>query len=111
MTSTAYSPVSIQTSSQAAPLPPPWFGQVVLIVAHLRKQGVLDAITRAPSALPAVVSGETSSSTLWPSFSARLSAANARWKPSTRQCCPGRNPSWRRSRARACQRARPSRAF
>src|SRR3989442_13316820 len=46
MTSIAYSPVSIQTSSQAAPLPPPWFGQVVLIVAHLRKQGVLDAITQ-----------------------------------------------------------------
>ncbi len=46
MTSIAYSPVSIQTSSQGAPLPPPWFGQVVLIVAHLRKQGVLDAITQ-----------------------------------------------------------------
>jgi hypothetical protein len=46
MTSIAYSPVSIQTSSQAAPLPPPWFGQVVLIMAHLRKQGVLDAITQ-----------------------------------------------------------------
>ncbi len=46
MTSIAYSPVSIQTSSQAAPLPPPWFGQVVLIVVHLRKQGVLDAITQ-----------------------------------------------------------------
>ncbi len=46
MTSIAYSPVSIQTSSQAAPLPPPWFGEVVLIVAHLRKQGVLDAITQ-----------------------------------------------------------------
>ena len=46
MTSIAYSPVSIQTSSQAAPLPAPWFGQVVLIVAHLRKQGVLDAITQ-----------------------------------------------------------------
>ena len=45
MTSIAYSPVSIQTSGRSAPLPPPWFGQVVLIVAHLRKQGVLDAIS------------------------------------------------------------------
>jgi hypothetical protein len=27
-------------------LPPPWFGEVVLIVGHLRKQGVLDAITQ-----------------------------------------------------------------
>ncbi len=45
MTSIAYSPVSIQTSEHSAPLPPPWFGQVVLIVAHLRKQGVLDAIS------------------------------------------------------------------
>jgi hypothetical protein len=46
MTSIAYSPVNIQTSSQAAPLPPPWFGEVVLVVAHLRKQGVLDAIAQ-----------------------------------------------------------------
>src|SRR5260370_5444774 len=46
MTSIAYAPVSIQTSSQAAPLPPPWFGEAVLIVAHLRKQGVLDALTQ-----------------------------------------------------------------
>jgi len=27
-------------------LPPPWFGEVVLLVGHLRKQGVLDAITQ-----------------------------------------------------------------
>jgi hypothetical protein len=46
MTSIAHSPVSIQTSSQAAPLAPPWFGEVVLIATHLRKQGVLDAITQ-----------------------------------------------------------------
>jgi hypothetical protein len=25
-------------------VPPPWFGEVVLLVSHLRKQGVLDAI-------------------------------------------------------------------
>ena len=46
MTSIAYSPVSIQTSEHSAPLPPPWFGQVVLIVAYLRKQGVLGAIAQ-----------------------------------------------------------------
>jgi len=46
MTSIAYSPTSIQTSERSAPLPPPWFGEVVLIVGHLRKQGVLDAITQ-----------------------------------------------------------------
>src|SRR5215471_4306381 len=46
MTSIAYSPISIQTSECSAPLPPPWFGEVVLIVGHLRKQGVLDAITQ-----------------------------------------------------------------
>ncbi len=45
MTNIAYSPVSMQTSEHSAPLPPPSFGQVVLIVAHLRKQGVLDAIS------------------------------------------------------------------
>src|SRR5260370_40624482 len=46
MTSIAYSPTSIQSSERSAPLPPPWFGEVVLIVGHLRKQGVLDAITQ-----------------------------------------------------------------
>src|SRR6266699_2511747 len=46
MTSIAHSPVSIQTSEHSAPLPPPWFGEVVLIAAHLRKQGVFDAITQ-----------------------------------------------------------------
>jgi len=46
MTSIAYSPTSIQTSERSAPLPPPWFGEVVLLVGHLRKQGVLDAITQ-----------------------------------------------------------------
>ena len=46
MTSIAYSPISIQTAEHSSPLPPPWFGEVVLIVGHLRKQGVLNAITQ-----------------------------------------------------------------
>jgi hypothetical protein len=44
MTSIASSSVSIQTSSCSSPAPPPWFGEVALLVCHLRKQGVLDAI-------------------------------------------------------------------
>jgi hypothetical protein len=44
MTSIAYSPVSIQTSAQAAPTPPPWFGEVTLICQHLTRQGVLAAL-------------------------------------------------------------------
>ena len=36
---------SIQTSSESVPPPPCWLGKVVLIVYHLRKLGVLDAIT------------------------------------------------------------------
>src|SRR6266581_9084306 len=46
MTSIAYSPISIQTAEHSSPLPPPWFGEVVLIVGHLGKQGVLNAITQ-----------------------------------------------------------------
>jgi hypothetical protein len=57
MTSIAYSCVSIQTCSHAAPSAPPWLGEVALIVHHLRQQGVLDAVTRAGSALPADASG------------------------------------------------------
>jgi hypothetical protein len=41
MTSIVDSAVTIQTSSESAPCPPPWFGEVVLVVTHLKKQGVL----------------------------------------------------------------------
>ncbi len=41
MTSIADSSVSIQTSCESVPCPPPWFGEIVLMVAHLQKQGVL----------------------------------------------------------------------
>jgi hypothetical protein len=44
MTSIADLSVTIQTSSRSVPVPPPWFGEVALLVHHLRKQGVLDAI-------------------------------------------------------------------
>ena len=44
MTSIADSSVSIQTSSESVPSPPGWLGEVVLLVEHLRKQGVLAAI-------------------------------------------------------------------
>ena len=44
MNSIADGSVSIQTSSQSVPSTPSLFGEVVLIVEHLRKQGVLSAI-------------------------------------------------------------------
>jgi hypothetical protein len=44
MNSIADSAVIIQTSSRSVPSPPSWFGEVALIVEHLRKQGVLTAI-------------------------------------------------------------------
>src|SRR5438552_2942683 len=36
--------VIIQTSSESVPSTPPWFGEVALLVRHLRQQGVLSAI-------------------------------------------------------------------
>jgi hypothetical protein len=45
MTSIADSSVSIQTSSESVPCPPPWFGEVVLMIAHLQKRGVLAKIS------------------------------------------------------------------
>jgi hypothetical protein len=45
MTSIAYSFVSIQTSSRSVPATPPWFGEVALLASHLRKQGILDALS------------------------------------------------------------------
>jgi hypothetical protein len=44
MNSIADGSVIIQTSSQSVPSTPSWFGEVALIVEHLRKQGVLSAI-------------------------------------------------------------------
>jgi hypothetical protein len=44
MTSIADGSVIIQTSSHSAPCPPAWFGEVALLVSHLRKQGVLAKI-------------------------------------------------------------------
>lgn len=44
MTSIADSSVIIQTSSESVPSTPCWMGEVVLIVEHLCKQGVLTAI-------------------------------------------------------------------
>lgn len=38
--------VSIQTSAESVPTTPPWLGEVVLLVRHLSKQGVLNAINQ-----------------------------------------------------------------
>ncbi len=45
MTSIADGPVVIQTSAESAPSTPSWFGEVVLIVTHLRTHNVLTKIT------------------------------------------------------------------
>jgi hypothetical protein len=45
MHSIADGSVLIQTAAHSVPSTPPWFGEVTLIVEHLRKQGVLAAIS------------------------------------------------------------------
>jgi hypothetical protein len=45
MISIADSSVTIQTSSRSVPSTPTWFGEVALLVHHLRRQGALDAIS------------------------------------------------------------------
>ncbi len=45
MTSIIDGAVIIQTSSETVPSTPSWFGEVVLLTAHLRKHGVLTKIT------------------------------------------------------------------
>jgi len=44
MTSIVDGSVIIQTSSESVPSTPPWFGEVALIVQHLRRQGILETI-------------------------------------------------------------------
>src|SRR3989454_2172392 len=45
MTSIADGSVIIQTSAASVPAPPSWFGEVVLMAAHLRRHDVLSAIS------------------------------------------------------------------
>ncbi len=45
MTSIADGSLIIQTSSESVSSPPSWFGEVVLMAAHLRTHGVLDKIS------------------------------------------------------------------
>jgi len=44
MSSHAASTVTIQTSAESVLSPPSWFGEVVLIVTHLRSQGILSKV-------------------------------------------------------------------
>jgi len=44
MSSIADGSVRIQTSSEAVPATPSWFGEVVLLTAHLRKHGIFTKI-------------------------------------------------------------------
>src|SRR5258708_33178112 len=46
MTSIADGSVCIQTSSESIPATPSWFGEVVLLTAHLRKHGVFNKINK-----------------------------------------------------------------
>jgi hypothetical protein len=41
MTSIVDSSIQIHTTASLAPCPPPWFGEVVLMITHLKRQGVL----------------------------------------------------------------------
>src|SRR5256885_3315521 len=45
MSSIADGSVSIQTSSESVPSTPSWFGEVALIAAYLRQQGVLTRVS------------------------------------------------------------------
>jgi hypothetical protein len=44
MSSIAYSPVRIQTSSQSVPALPSWFGEVTIIAHYLTYLGILEAL-------------------------------------------------------------------
>jgi hypothetical protein len=46
MISITHFPVEIQTSPQEVPSVPSWFGEVAIVAAFLKKEGVLEAITQ-----------------------------------------------------------------
>jgi len=45
MNSIADGSVIVQTSADSLPCPPPWWGELVLLSQHLRKQGILSRLT------------------------------------------------------------------
>jgi Lhr-like helicase len=45
MTSIADSSVKIQTTSESNPSPPSWFGEAVLLITSLHKNGILTRIS------------------------------------------------------------------
>ena len=59
MTSIIDGSVKIQTTSEPNPSTPSWFGEAVLIVAHLRKHGVLSKISEQVRGCRGGASGAT----------------------------------------------------
>ncbi|MEO8972519.1 MAG: hypothetical protein ABI406_13070 [Ktedonobacteraceae bacterium] len=106
MTSIAYSPVSIQTTSRSDPSTPSWFGEVTLLTHSLRRHGVLSAMEEQVCFARRRF-GRYEVIDFLAVFRAIQSAVNGRWKPFTSGAGPGQTRSWRSSGATVCPRVQP----
>jgi hypothetical protein len=108
MTSIADGAVRIQTSPESVASTPSWFGEVVLMAAHLRKQDVLSKISEGVR-LRGGGSDTTRSSIFSRSSSGMPLVGNTPWKLSTSGSSPLRFPSWPSGRERLPARSTLSR--
>ena len=111
MTSIADSSVIIQTSSHSVPSTPSWFGEVVLIIEHLRKQGILTKLSERMRFRRRRFGHYEVIDFLAVLFGYAISGECTLEADLTRGCNPLRSPSWLCLSVIGCQPARRSRAF
>ena len=111
MNSIADGSVIIQTTSRSVPSTPPWFGEVALIVQHLRRQGILEAICERVRFARRRFGHYEVIDFVAVLFGYAISGERTRGAPSTSACILLPQPSWRSSDESACPRARRSVAF
>ena len=95
MTSIADGSVCIQTSSEEVPATPSWFGEVVLLTAHLRKHGMLSKICEQVRGCRGDVLAATKRSIFWRCGSrSAISGERTDGGSSPSISSPLRSPSW-----------------
>jgi hypothetical protein len=87
------STVIIQTSSHSVPSTPSWFGEVVLIIEHLRKQGVLTKLSERVRFRRRRFGQYEVIDFLAVLFGYAISGERTRGAPSTRGCNPLPSPT------------------
>jgi hypothetical protein len=109
MNSIADGSVIVQTSADSLPCPPPWWGELVLLSQHLRKQGILTRLTEGIRFERRRFGHYELIDFLVVLFGYARPVPSAPWSASTRQYGPGPIPSWPSLGGIGCPPAQPFR--